>query len=93
MSKYFGWIAGEAYDFSFKTSPDPLFTLVYLGEHRICQVTKDRRKGWAVIVDGPMSCGFNSITVPRLVEGFKTRWSAVEYALKTHHLTAPTYNR
>lgn len=93
MSKYFGWIQGKAYDFSFKPLGDDLFTCVYLGEHLICQVSKNDRKGWAVIVQGELSCGWDNPVVPRLVEGFKSRWSAIEYALQVHHLTAPTYNR
>lgn len=92
-SKYSGWIAGKSYSFSFKSiGNDPVFTNVYLGEHFICQVCKQPRKGWSVIVQGPMACGTGSKIIPRLVDGFASRWSAIEYALKVHHLTALTYN-
>ena len=88
MSKYFGWINGEPFDFHFKPYGDGVFTRVYLGEHLICDVSNEKRKGWAVIVQGKLSD-----QIPRLVEGFKSRYSAIEYALKVHPLTSSKYNQ
>lgn len=41
----------------------------------LCQVQNSDRFGWTVVVNGP-------VTGPRLVEGFKRRWQAIQYAIK-----------
>ena len=88
MSKYFGWIDGKPYDFSYKPYGDKSFTNVYLGEHFICQISKNERGHYAVIVQGKID-----ESIPRLVERFATRWDAIQYTLKVHLLTTKTYNR
>lgn len=88
MGKYFGWIGGKAYDFSYKPYGDGKFTDVYLGDHLICKTAKNHRNTFSVIVCGK----FDDSVIPRLVEGFASRWDAIQYALKVHPLTAKTYN-
>jgi hypothetical protein len=88
MSKYFGWIDGKPYDFSYKPYGDKTFTNVYLGTHLICQTTKIKRGSFVVVVQGKLD-----ESIPRLVEGFATRWDAIQYVLKVHPLTTKTYNR
>ena len=41
----------------------------------LCQVCKMGRLGWSVIAAG-------EVKGPRGVDGFKTRWQAIEYAVK-----------
>lgn len=89
MSMYFGWIDSKPYDFKYKPTGDGLFTNVYLGEHLICQTCKNQRKSFCVVVQGKI----DDSVIPRLVEGFATRWDAIQYALKVHPLTSKTYNR
>jgi hypothetical protein len=88
MGKYFGWVNKECYDFKYKPLGDGMFTNVYLGEHLICQTAKNHRGRFCVIVQGKVADN-----IPRLVEGFATRWDAIQYALKVHLLTADYYNR
>lgn len=40
------------------------------------QVMSRNRFGWSIVVAG------ENVTGPRLVDGFKTRWQAIEYAIK-----------
>lgn len=89
MSVFFGWIDGKAYDFFYKPLGDGMFTNVYLGEHLICQISKNQRSNFCVVVQGAI----DHSVIPRLVEGFATRWDAIQYALKVHPLTTKTYNR
>lgn len=90
MSLTFGWIDGKPYDFTYKRSEsDPKWVRVYLGDLYLCEVVKDDfKKSFAVIVQGTITD-----EVPRLLEGFKTRWDAIQYALKVNKVTSKTYLR
>lgn len=41
----------------------------------LCQVSNSDRFDWTVVVAGP-------VRGPRLVDGFKARWQAIQYAIK-----------
>lgn len=66
--------------------PRPL-TPVWLtkGEERglLCQVQNNDRFGWTVVVSG-------DVNGPRLVQGFKTRWQAIQYAIEIRIDINPT---
>ena len=94
MSKYFGWIDGKAYDFTYKKCKHASNRwYIYLGNVFLCRAIKNHKNNWSVVVQGPMDNGYQYALPPRLVEGFATRWYAIQYALKTHHKTRKTYNR
>lgn len=67
-----------------RNGPTPLVPVwVYHYDHEtkqeqkllLCQVLNMNRLGWSVVVNG-------EVTGPRGVDGFKTRWQAIEYAIK-----------
>ena len=94
MSKYCGWVDGKAYDFKYqKCESNDGWYNIYLGKTLICQTIKSHRNTWSVVVLGPIDNGYEYALPPRLVEGFATRWDAIQYALKTHHATRKSYNR
>lgn len=89
MSLTFGWIDGVPYDFHYKVTPECGYTTIYLGEVLLCRTFKDERtKAFSVVVYGDLDEG-----VPKLLDGFRTRWDAMMYALKVHKSTKATYNR
>jgi len=55
---------------------DPVWICRGGKSHLLCQVSKSKQFGWDVVVGGEVVIG------PRLVEGFKTRWQAIQYATR-----------
>lgn len=90
MSKYFGFVDGEVFDFEFKKHHYPNWKLFYLGEHLIATlINLEHKAGWGVIVREVE----DSEQTPDIVEGFVSRHAAIDYALMTHVKTRDTYNR
>lgn len=89
MSKYFGFVNGEAHDFVFKKHGSwDHWKAFYLGEHFICHVIAPTYKpGWTVIVHDVE----NLMETPSKVEGFVSRHAAIDYALMVHPKTRDTY--
>lgn len=95
MSKYFGFINGKAYDFTYKKHPNKGWYRFFLGQYEIGALYKktfgrnsENNYTWGCIL-----CGDNANNIiPRKVEGFKTREYAIEYLLQTHELTRHQYN-
>ena len=81
MSKYFGFVDDKCYDFVFKKSNNDGYEF-YLGEHRICSVSKGCDNKWIMILTGKLEHN-----IFRLVPGFASRTDAVFYAIQVHPLT------
>lgn len=85
MSRRYWQIEGKTFNFTYKKGDGEMafLTSVFLGENLICLTSRTGRT-FHVIVQGPL----NDDLIPRDVGGFATRWDAIIYALKVHHLTA-----
>jgi hypothetical protein len=94
MSRYFGWINKQAYDFVFKKHSHKGWWHFYLGIYHICQLIPKYNKrttyikSWTVIVDGHIDK-----EALRMVHGFATRQDAIDYALLAHELTKENYRK
>lgn len=85
MSKYFFFHEGHWWDVVVRrknpTETIPVHLVRYDQEEKLeerlllCQLWHNKRFGWTVVVGGTDLKGV------RLVEGFKTRWQAINYAM------------
>lgn len=72
-----------------RTAPTSLIPVWLEREDRrrlLCQVSNNKRFGWSVVVNG-------KVDGRRLVEGFKSRWQAIQYAINIRVDVNETYRK